>query len=728
MSFTGFAISGKNYMTTSGPQTLTGNITAETDTYTFMGAKPSEIAYVSGSKRKLQDQLDDLSSGAQTVQKLTLGSSTGLSGDTYLTVNIGGTLYNITAAQLANLINYLNKTGDTMTGTLNVSHSVIPTLTLNNPNTTPANVNMRLTNSASTNGSAVVVNSSNDFILANNDSNNIGFNINGFRKMTLLSTGNFGIGTSAPSTLLHVNGTGQFAQALTLGGGIIANGTTYSATTLQSTLDSVTNKLNAVAIGDKSLDGNFKTLKVMDTSVATTSDLSTYQQKPANIGFSTGLVYTMTPILSNGGPVTFTIANLTTGFNRVPLNDNYTFSGGIYSTFFATSFDVLAFQGTLTVTSSGYSNVVVTSKGSYVNSVTANGFTLTVNLNTYINSPGDSFFMTLTSATAYTMSVIGSEICYGTLGVTGATTLSSTLGVSGNTTIGGTLGVSGNTTIGGTLGVTGATTVSNTLNVTDNNVINIGSNVVGKESNAGKIGYGTFTSNTLDIIGAGTAALSRNIKLWDNVAIPGTLSVVGAQTNTGSITANGGLTVPSGQTLTCNGTLSFGSSGLTSSGAITANGGIKPSSNFVPPDTTYLGSLTKTTLSANASLTSGTVSYPVGKTYFPNKGTYIAHGHVFVTAGATAVNITSGILFFSGDSGTGTQHNTDGIGNVGGEYCIGNTILSANNGMSLSVMRIVQVTSVTGQYFELGLNITFTMGSLTLMTDKGAGIAVVRIA
>jgi hypothetical protein len=36
-----------DYMTRGGSQTLTSNITASSDTYTFMGAKPSEIASIS---------------------------------------------------------------------------------------------------------------------------------------------------------------------------------------------------------------------------------------------------------------------------------------------------------------------------------------------------------------------------------------------------------------------------------------------------------------------------------------------------------------------------------------------------------------------------------------------------------------------------------------------------------------------------------------------------------
>ena len=54
----GKQVSG-DYMTRGGEQTLTANITAPTGTtYTFMGAKPSEIACLSGLTSSIKDQLD----------------------------------------------------------------------------------------------------------------------------------------------------------------------------------------------------------------------------------------------------------------------------------------------------------------------------------------------------------------------------------------------------------------------------------------------------------------------------------------------------------------------------------------------------------------------------------------------------------------------------------------------------------------------------------------------
>jgi hypothetical protein len=48
-----------------------------------------------------------------------------------------------------------------------------------------------------------------------------------------------------------------------------------------------------------------------------------------------------------------------------------------------------------------------------------------------------------------------------------------------------------------------------------------GAGIAGKQADAGKIGYQTFTAGALDIVGAGTTAGQRIVKLWDNTHIVG---------------------------------------------------------------------------------------------------------------------------------------------------------------------------------------------------------------
>lgn len=52
------------------------------------------------------------------------------------------------------------------------------------------------------------------------------------------------------------------------------------------------------------------------------------------------------------------------------------------------------------------------------------------------------------------------------------------------------------------------------INLVGNSGIETGFGIVGKEINAGKIGYGLFTPNTLDILGGGNSHLDRKIRFW----------------------------------------------------------------------------------------------------------------------------------------------------------------------------------------------------------------------
>lgn len=58
------------------------------------------------------------------------------------------------------------------------------------------------------------------------------------------------------------------------------------------------------------------------------------------------------------------------------------------------------------------------------------------------------------------------------------------------------------------------TTRTTGINLVGNSAIETGFGIAGKEESAGKIGYGLFTSNTLDIVGGGNAYLDRKIRFW----------------------------------------------------------------------------------------------------------------------------------------------------------------------------------------------------------------------
>lgn len=74
--------------------------------------------------------------------------------------------------------------------------------------------------------------------------------------------------------------------------------------------------------------------------------------------------------------------------------------------------------------------------------------------------------------------------------------------------------------------------MSGSLLMTSTNVIEFGAGVVGKDGNAGKIGYETFTTGCLDVVGAGTSGADRRVRIWDKLG-------VGADPGTDNLRVNG---------------------------------------------------------------------------------------------------------------------------------------------------------------------------------------------
>ena len=75
------------------------------------------------------------------------------------------------------------------------------------------------------------------------------------------------------------------------------------------------------------------------------------------------------------------------------------------------------------------------------------------------------------------------------------------------------------------------TTRTTGINLVGNSAIETGVGIAGKEENAGKIGYGLFTPNTLEILGGGNSNLDRKIRFWAE----------GGSTFEGQATFNGNL-------------------------------------------------------------------------------------------------------------------------------------------------------------------------------------------
>jgi F0F1-type ATP synthase membrane subunit b/b' len=91
-------------------------------------------------------------------------------------------------------------------------------------------------------------------------------------------------------------------------------------------------------------------------------------------------------------------------------------------------------------------------------------------------------------------------------------------------------------------------TLDSELRVKGNKTINFGSDVQGKETNAGKIGYGTFDNNaSLNIVGAGKPGEARKVRVFDKMTIEKDLEVGGKLTVGGQEIKSGGQGPPGPQ-------------------------------------------------------------------------------------------------------------------------------------------------------------------------------------
>ena len=93
------------------------------------------------------------------------------------------------------------------------------------------------------------------------------------------------------------------------------------------------------------------------------------------------------------------------------------------------------------------------------------------------------------------------------------------------------------------------------MKVSSFNSIEFGAGVAGKEPNAGKIGYRTFTADALDIVGAGSNTFDRKVKIYAEagttltgpVNIAGALQVFGNSGTAGQVLTSNGASGPSWQ-------------------------------------------------------------------------------------------------------------------------------------------------------------------------------------
>jgi hypothetical protein len=161
--------------------------------------------------------------------------------------------------------------------------------------------------------------------------------------------------------------------------------------------------------------------------------------------------------------------------------------------------------------------------------------------------------LTAPSATIPTLN--GAVTVTGNLGSSGTVSApTATIPVlNGDITLNGALGVSGSFSapsatipaLGGSVTV-GSTLASSGVQVNGANILELGAGVAGKEPSAGKIGYQAFGPGALDIVGAGTTATNRQIRLWaeGGAQFMGAINAPSANIPTfnGNVTVNGEMT------------------------------------------------------------------------------------------------------------------------------------------------------------------------------------------
>jgi hypothetical protein len=379
-----------------------------------------------------------------------------------------------------------------------------------------------------------------------------------------ISSGNFGFYNSARGTVVTILGTN----------GNVGVGTKQP----QYTFDVTTGTINASSYtgGNVQLSGTVSAATHVGILVsagsigvagATVGTLYANSITSANIYVSGSVVsVNVTSVNVIDTNITTSTLNVSTGVTTATLLVTSTISAGSLGTPGATI-------GTL-----------------YANSITGSNaqFSGTVSVDTLVAGTVTASNMgaqTISSGILYSTTVASSIVSTGKLYV-GSSTLGSFIVTNGNSGIAGS------------------------------NVIEFGYGVSGKEGNAGKIGYASFTANMLDILGGGTTGSYRTVKIWDGLTV-------------GDITTN---------------TLIVGT---VTAGTVTA-------SNMGAP------TISTSTLYASSVISSANIQIPVGGTISSGTfvGSLISAGSIGI-AGATvgtlyATSITAANAQVSGTVSAGT--------------------------------------------------------------------------
>ena len=133
---------------------------------------------------------------------------------------------------------------------------------------------------------------------------------------------------------------------------------------------------------------------------------------------------------------------------------------------------------------------------------------------------------------------------------------------------------------GGNIGLgvavpTAALHIAGGIKINTNNILEFGAGNAGKEGNGGKLGYQAFSTDALDIVGAGTDGTNRKLKVWaeGGTTLSGPLTT-SASVTAGSFTGDG--TIPVGGIILWSGAIANIPSGWALCNGQTANGQVTP--------------------------------------------------------------------------------------------------------------------------------------------------------
>jgi fibronectin-binding autotransporter adhesin len=567
--------------------------------------------------------------------------------------------------------------------------------------------------------------------------------------VTVLATGTVGIGTTIPTSTLHVIGNTTISSNLTVNSNTTINGTlgVTGATNLagNATVGGTLGVTGATALtGNASVGG---TLGV--TGATTLTSLTTTGN--ASVGGTLGVTgaTTLTSLTTTGNATvggTLGVTGATT-LTSLTTTGNASVGGTLGVTGSTTLAGNATVGGTLGVTgATALTSVTTTGNATVGGTLGVTGVTTLASMTTTSNASvggtlGVTGVTTLTSLTTTGNASIG-----GTLGVTGVTTLAS-MTTTGNASIGGTLGVTGATTlasmtttgnagIGGTLGVTGATTLAS-MTTTGNASIGGTLGVTGVTTLSGNASIG----GTLGVTGATNLT---SVTTTGNATVGGTLGVTGATnltsvTTTGNASVGGTLGVTGATTLSGNASIggTLGVTGVTTLASMTTTGNASVGGTLGVTGVTNLtgnasvgGTLGVTGVTTLASMTT-TGNASVGGTLGVTGVTTLAgNASIGGTLGVTGAT-TLGNLSVSGRGSvigsTGTASNMLNIADYDGSIDRANyglvQITRMATGSNASQCNVPHISLVRSGNYIWGLGYitntnTFGIGSLTSTTSN----------